>query len=606
MAVSTSLSTGATGVAIFQDALRVVSNNIANTDTVAFKENDISFAELVSGGIAGPGKLQMAKFTIGRGASVASVRNLFEQGTPDGTSRNLDLTIDGEGFFILKDPAGSTVPLFTRAGIFDDTKHDGTFGFVTNPDGFLLQGSAVTVDPLTGEKKIGKVDSINLADHTFPPKATTKASFTLNLFAEDPESANVVTSSEPTNFSELEAGALSINGTSLPLIGGDNAIDRIAELILAINSVEDVTGVHAENATETTLSLTNTQGGPISVAFDLLFDPDAAEKTGLTAGSFLAGGSKSLSGTVSSEIGSKTITGKGTRFLSELLPGDALVMGTELFTVESIQSNTELTVTKSVDADLFDLPAASQAASFSAPITFYDSLGTARLMNIRFRKTETNTWEWNAVVDRRDNLNGPFDEVQASGKLVFTPTGQLDPAKTTATSFPTGGFDFKGGAFPDQQVKFDFTGTTEKIKSGTTQFGTPTLSLLLEHEQDGFAAGDLQSITVDKEGFINGLYTNGKTQTLYQLALAKFPNQEGLTRVGKNLYIQNDQSGEQIQAPAGSAGRGEIVANALERSTVDLADQFVDMITYQRGFQANSKVILTSDEVVQEIVNLKR
>ena len=602
MAISTSLSTGASGVNVFQDALRVTSNNIANTDTVGFKENDIAFHELIAGGLAGPGKLQISRFTIGRGAAVGNIRNIFEQGSPESTSRNLDLTIDGEGFFVLKDANGSTIPLFTRAGQFDDNK----LGLVTNPDGFLLQGSPVTIDPVTGEKKIGKADSINLADHNFPPKATTKSNFTLNLFAEDIISDSSVTGSEPTNFNNLEPGSLIINGASFGDIIGDNAVDRIADLISAINAFEDITGVHAENATETTISLTNAQGGPITIAFDLNLDPDVAAKTGLNAGSFLSGGGKILTGKVTSEIGTKKIAGTGTRFLNELLPGDAITIGTSSFTVESIQSNTQLTVTKNIDADLFDVQAVAQDASFSTPIKFFDSLGAEHLINLRFRKTATNTWEWNAVVDRAENLNGAFDEVQATGQLGFTPLGQLDLKRTVAATFPTGGFDFKGGALANQQVQFDFAGTTEKLKSGITQFGSPTLSLLLDQGQDGFSSGSLQSITVDKEGFINGLYTNGKIQALYQLAIAKFPNQEGLTRVGKNLYIQSDLSGEAINAAPGSGGRGQITANAFERSTVDLAEQFVKLITYQRGFQANSKVIITADEVVQEVVNLKR
>jgi flagellar hook protein FlgE len=348
------------------------------------------------------------------------------------------------------------------------------------------------------------------------------------------------------------------------------------------------------------------KGGPIAVKFDLGFDPDVAAKTGLTEGTFLAEGGNPLTGTVTGEIDTKTIKGTGTKFLSELLPGDAVVMGGSSFTVASIQSDTQLTVTKKIDSDEFNVKAIVQSASFSNQIKFFDSLGAEHLVNLRFRKTATNTWEWNAVVDRKDNQNGAFDEVQATGNLAFTPLGQLDLAKTIAATFPTGGFDFRGGASPDQQIKFDFEGTTERLKSGTTQFGSPTLSLLLEQHQDGFSSGSLQSITVDKDGFINGLYTNGQSQSLYQLAIAKFPNQEGLTRVGKNLYMASHLSGEAINAGAGSGGRGEIIANALERSTVDLAEQFVKLITYQRGFQANSKVIITADEVVQELVNLKR
>jgi flagellar hook protein FlgE len=602
MAVSTTLGTGATGVTVFQEALRVTSNNIANTDTIAFKESDISFEELIQGGLAGPGKLQMAEFQVGRGAQVNQVRDIFEQGGIEQTTRNLDLTIEGEGFFVLKDPKGSAIPLFTRAGIFDDNK----LGLVTNPEGFLLQGAEVKVDPITGEKKVGKIDSIDLSNHTFPPRATTKANFTLNLFGDDPKTSNPVVGSVPTNFENLVGGAMIINGHGLGEVIGADAVERVANLMAEINSVSDRTGVIASTDTDTTIKLVNEEGGPITIAFDLGFDPDAAAKTGLQAGTFLAGGGSLVTGTVDTAVNTKTVTGNGTRFTEELAAGDTITIGSESFIIESVQSDTELTVAKAIDADTFGVQAVSQSADFSTPITFFDSLGSAHLVNVRFQKTATNEWAWTAVVGGKDNINGNFDEVQATGKLGFTPNGQLDLTKTVAATFSTGGFDFKGGAFVDQQIAFDFTGTNEKIQSGATQFGSPTLSTVLESEQDGFAAGVLQNVSVDDEGFINGLYTNGKIQTLYQISVATFPNQEGLTRVGKNIYIQSDDSGEQIQGFAGNGGKGKITANALEQSTVDLAKQFVKLITYQRGFQANSRVITTADEVVQELVNLKR
>jgi flagellar hook protein FlgE len=125
-------------------------------------------------------------------------------------------------------------------------------------------------------------------------------------------------------------------------------------------------------------------------------------------------------------------------------------------------------------------------------------------------------------------------------------------------------------------------------------------------EQDGRTMGYLENFKIDQSGVITGVYSNGTTRTIGQVALASFPNQGGLEKVGDNAFRVSNNSGLANVGPSGIAGKGKIVAGTLEMSNVDMADQFVDMIVTQRGFQANSKTIQTADQLLQELLTLKR
>jgi flagellar hook protein FlgE len=123
---------------------------------------------------------------------------------------------------------------------------------------------------------------------------------------------------------------------------------------------------------------------------------------------------------------------------------------------------------------------------------------------------------------------------------------------------------------------------------------------------DGYGAGDLQSVSVDVDGVITGQYSNGQVIPLYRVALAKFQNNDGLFKSGGNLYRETRLSGDPITGKPGSNGTGNISANSLEQSNIDIANEFVKMITTQRGFQANSKIITVTDQMLAELINLKR
>jgi flagellar hook protein FlgE len=295
------------------------------------------------------------------------------------------------------------------------------------------------------------------------------------------------------------------------------------------------------------------------------------------------------------------------------------------------------TTTVSVAANLnsatpvrnFDLSNPPATSSFSTSMTVFDSLGNSRLLTTYFTKIGANRWNYNVVASlsdvvranyHTDNINPTLGIVRVgSGTLTFGTDGRLD-RESPVTRFNTGTaagtrgtvpgelqIDFNG-ATPNQPIVMEFgrSVTTDRGTGldGTTQFGSP--SALVQQTQDGFAAGSLQAFSVDANGTISGRFSNGQVRALAQVALARFPDPIGLVRTGKNTFAQSGNSGQPVTGMPDSAGLGRVLSNSLELSNVDLGESFVDMIAAQRGFQANARVITTSDEILLELVNLRR
>ncbi|MDZ4082026.1 MAG: flagellar hook-basal body complex protein, partial [Bdellovibrionales bacterium] len=197
---------------------------------------------------------------------------------------------------------------------------------------------------------------------------------------------------------------------------------------------------------------------------------------------------------------------------------------------------------------------------------------------------------------------GKMSEVMTA-KLTFTVDGKLDTEQITKQAY-----NFTGGALQNQQIKVDFGDsiTTDKGKglNGTKQYGKE--SDLISWRQDGAAAGTITNMSFNDEGVLTALYTNGQAQDLGQVALAKFENPEALFKVGNNRLKESRDSGAGAIGKARHAGRGQLFAKSIERSTVDLATEFVNLIQNQRGFQANAKTITTTDELLNEVIQLKR
>lgn len=246
-----------------------------------------------------------------------------------------------------------------------------------------------------------------------------------------------------------------------------------------------------------------------------------------------------------------------------------------------------------------------ETAIFSAGVNVYDSKGSAHIATLFFNKTAENQYEYHAMLDGGElagGLKGTLVE-QASGTLNFDKDGRL-----MSETVKSNAFNFAGGADLNQQVEFDFGDavTTENGTglAGSTQYGTD--SVMYKYNQDGFEAGNLTSMSINEQGTITGLFSNGITRDLAQIGLAKFENNEGLIKIGGNNFRESKLSGPVYIGKPGEAGRGTILAKALEQSTTDIAQEFVNLIQAQRAFQANSKIITTSDELLNDVINIKR
>lgn len=252
----------------------------------------------------------------------------------------------------------------------------------------------------------------------------------------------------------------------------------------------------------------------------------------------------------------------------------------------------------------FDPTKPADSCNFSTGISVYDTKGSAHIVTVYFNKVTENKWDFHALCDGSDILGGvkgvPVEE--ATGSVEFDIDGRL--AKETVTK---SSFNFTNGAQPNQYVDFDFGDSLAEQGTGvagTTQYGTD--SVLYKFLQDGYQAGVLSSLSINEEGTITGLYSNGITRDLAQLCVAKFENNEGLTKAGANMYRESKLSGGPFIGKPGQNGRGTMLAKSLEQSTTDLAGEFVSMIQAQRGFQANAKIISTTDELLNDVIALKR
>lgn len=242
-------------------------------------------------------------------------------------------------------------------------------------------------------------------------------------------------------------------------------------------------------------------------------------------------------------------------------------------------------------------------SNLQTTMTVYDSLGNAHSVDVYFRKANAGAWEVH-VLGKGDELGGPPGQnVEiGTGQLSFDNAGALQ--NVTWGAAPTASFT---GAVPNQALSFDFgqplaAGGTGL--GGTTQFGSP--SAISAQSQDGFASGDLAGVKIGADGTVSGVYSNGQTVAAGKIAVAKFRANDGLGKAGHNLWVATTESGAAAIDSAEAGGRGSIVAGALEQSNVDIAEQFVDLITHQRAFQANSKTITTADQMLQEVLALKQ
>ncbi|MFW5711738.1 MAG: flagellar hook protein FlgE [Spirochaetota bacterium] len=262
--------------------------------------------------------------------------------------------------------------------------------------------------------------------------------------------------------------------------------------------------------------------------------------------------------------------------------------------------------------------------SWSIDKTIYDSFGNTHTLRVNYTRVPgtQNQWQGEVIIDPdSETPTNTLTNVGAEGNadntfiVTFDNLGTLESVTDAQGDLVEEGqlqvnvgFDVLEAAPEDgEQVRQNFQLTLGEVGSVVdtmTQFAEKNSTKAFR--QDGYPMGYLENYKIDQSGIITGVYSNGTNRVLGQIALSSFTNPGGLEKAGENTYVVSNNSGEARIGESGIAGKGKVIAGALEMSNVDLAEEFTDMIVTQRGFQANSKSITTSDQMLQELLTLKR
>jgi len=661
--MSDALLSGVSGLLVHQTMLDVAGNNLANVNTTAFKASRVSFAELLSetmreasqptADTGGTNPVQ-----VGSGVMVARVDRDVTQGSMVTTSQPLDMAIEGNGYFVLKD---GDRPLYTRMG------------------SFAVDGLYYLVDPATGYRVQSTLENdIRIPyDVPLPAQITTQITYTGNLSADEVN---------PTT-NQLAAGIqYTKDGVSVGMSTLLSEMDQSSGLVTG--DVINITGTRRDGtpvsdaltiSTDPTTNLLNsiqryTVGGTAAVGTDLLSALDQA--TGLAAldtiliqgtdsdgtavnatytltgistlGDLLTAISGAYSGAAASisdgeilltdtaaEASQTTLgltyDGDGTlavpaSFTRIVTGGEGTTVGdlltaidlafadpldrTDQWSVTSLSngginltdsssgySQTDLNLTMDPDSagtielpQYFEIVSAGGVSCKNTSIEIFDSLGIGHVVSASFVRTnEPNTWDM--------LLTGATGDVALEDRRVegitFLSNGSLGPMNDAAS------FQVRFGNNSASTITLNL-GSPSKF-DGLSQFGgTSTAS---PNWQDGYASGSLSSMSVSRDGTVVGLFSNGIRRNLDSIGLVTFQNPAGLQSAGNNYFESSPNSGVAIPSNA-LLGGGALRGGSLEKSNVNTAVEFVNLMQAQNGFQANARTIKTANDMLRELTQL--
>jgi len=573
-----SLWAGVSGLQAHQIAMDVEGNNIANVNTTGFKYSRVNFADLLNqttkiatapqGELGGKNPVQ-----VGLGTQVGSITKIFKQGSIQTTDKNTDLAIQGDGFFIISADGGKSYK-YSRNG---DFVFDAKGNFVDN-NGYIVQGWLRNPDT-------GQIDSTApIQNITIPPGLTT------------PANATSVVSLK----ANLNSGPLITNKSLIYTIDGDDTTDT--EIEKAIKAANDGTDASLALDFKTLFNENgeslNLQNGDGFIINDGTTDFTYNYGTDFTT-------TKDLIDKISADLGAgvdvKIINGK-----IEITnnSGSDIVLTVK----EGAQNNPKLfDIVSPLSGPISDgnskISQPIYSATHASSIDIFDSLGTKHTLRLDFRKVEQNaadgTSKWQIVISvpSPSEINTTDPKNYIVGDITFNDDGSL-----RSYSPPSINFTANNGSAPNQTVKIDLG--SAGLFDGMTSFDNPSSTSGIS--QDGYPGGDLNGIRVDETGTLIGSFTNGRSFGLARVAMASFANNEGLESAGGNIFLQTSNSGDPIIGAAATGKRGFVQSSSLEMSNVDLSRSLTQLIVVQRGFQANSKTITTSDQMLQTLLQLKQ
>ena len=586
MASTTALFTGLSGLISNSRRLDVIGNNISNVNTTAFKSNRMQFTPTFSrnfslGTAPGASTGGTNPGQVGLGVTVAGTQRNFNNGAIGATGVATDVAIEGDGFFIV-DVAGTRH--FTRAG-----------NFVRNPSNELVSQSGARV------MGFGVDEQFNVIEGDLVPLSVPVGTLTL---AE--ASRNVI-----FNGNLNASGAVGTTGS----VHTGRAWFTDAAMTVPVDASTDLA--------TTDIYMSDGAGGSV-LAFDSATNPKTITISGVEkGGKDLGSKTFAFSATaVDGADGFGSTLGDFTDFLEDVLGLDQTTVGnaSNLGGNVTINAGGQIVITgnegtvQDLGLETADFVVGTPGSGSGQPLVLtktgsangesvrtsfvvYDSLGTPLTIDLTFTLQDTaasggTTWQFVA----ESNDNDAASRLIGLGEVTFDASGRFEFASNQAFSIIR-----TNGAVSPLTVNMDFNSGTDAVSSLTD-----SASNLAAVFQDGSPIGTLSNFSIGEDGRISGSFTNGLTRTIGQIALAKFSNPEGLVDSGDNLFRTGPNSGTPLVAKPRDFGTGRLVGGALELSNVDLSQEFINMILASTGYSAASRVITTTDELINQLLALGR
>ncbi len=560
MSTTASMWTGVSGLLAHGEKMNVIGNNIANVNTVGFKSSRMDFEDYVHQDINSAAGVSQ----VGRGVAIGAIYGDFSQGAFETSNEVTDIAVSGKGFFKVK-PVGSDEAFYTRAGNFRFNKE----GYLTDPHGYALQGWKIDLPQNTVATGTQSATSTN----SMIKGAGVPVDVRLQNFSADPKHTSNVT--------------LGLNLDST--IGGDKSSD------------------------------------PADPFFSLFKNWDATQKVPLNEDLFAyqssievydEGGTKHVLTVYFDQVSNDTLGDPNNaqrqwEFVVTMNPSDDMRVFDAGGTPVDLSAKDPVT----------GLPANKNAGILMTGTLSFDTGGQLKDMAAFTPPSATGAGDPNNLADwipAKFSSNGyPLMVANFSGipNASSTDLSGAQPylmelnlgLKNTNPSAP---FVIPGG-YTNPAAIGNTLGDMPKMITQSARNPDATTSYSgssseTTRKQDGYSYGFLQNITINQDGILSGRYSNGVTLQLYQITLYDFMSPQELRREGGNLFSETRESGDAVSGPANHNGYGSVHSNSLEQSNVDLAREFVQMITTQRGYQSNSKVITTVDTMLETVIQMKR
>jgi flagellar hook protein FlgE len=609
MSLTASLWTGVSGLIAHGEKMNVVSNNISNVNTVGFKQQRMDFQDFVyqyMGTAGGTGQ-------VGRGVGVGLIYNDFSQGATETTTGATDITISGNGFFCVK-PLNNNVNYYTRAGNFTFNNN----GYLVDPHGYVLQGWAIDSEAQlassnpsrTSNGIIGAGSPVDICLDTFtcPPHHTQNITLPVNL-------RNSTIASEDDKCVDVDAPMFALlknwDASQDPPLGQDmyayqstievyDEAGKLHKLTIYFDRISNDDAAGQQNIGDYT-------SGESYWEYIITMDPteDVRDFTADWDPTGNAATNPNVPDNLKGLLGAGTITFNSSGEMKDMtcfVPQVEPTAGVwwDPLNADAVDLQKWVAAPFSTDgfpmiAPNFSGTAGQQMAYYAGTVTATDyvnpnKFAAERMISIDFG-LKNNTRSWHFPTTYSGNTASYTSPVAGSPTAndLITNTKTSSGSDVGPSKLLWNGLD----GFGDVQA----TRTTNLGDNFYEQTGK---------QQDGYTYGDLRYVNVSTDGVLSAAYSNGITLQLYQITLYEFPSKQNLRREGGNLFTETRESGLASSGAAGTGTFGTTQGYSLEQSNVDLSREFVNMITTQRGFQANSKAITTVDTMLETVISMKR